>query len=674
MDRSNIQPHLVSDEARWSYKNVQRLPHEFVELHDFYLYDLPHQSSDGLQTCGAERLRVQQRKLLSMPSIRGELVIQAMESTMPAGALYQTRYSRLRTCRNRLAGNRAAVAGLILSFALASGLCSAQDTQEKMQTAFAVKYVSADSVYLEGGTNAGLATGQKLIIRRKGAEDTIVARIEIESVVASSAVGRIVSGGGAIAPGDIACLSPEEVAKRKLSSENTRKYPQIISFTQDDPLDQEVREHLPKPPSPEVNRMRGRFGIDFGYLQQQGGSASALTGVTLRIDDSRLGGSYWNLRGYYRGYRHTRGGNSGKPILADLVNRTYHLSLTYDNPNSHWVGGVGRMLVPWASSLDTLDGFYLGRRYGKATLGVFGGSAPDPTSWDYDPQRQMAGGFFNFEGGSYNSWRYTSTSGIALTRSNWHPDRQFGFFQNGLFYKRYLSVYSDQQVDLFNSPNTELSNSLPATDILSRAQSKSGIALSRSYLTVRLQPLKAFSFDISENYFRSIPTFDERLLSTGLLDKYLFQGLSAGFHLDLPYKMGIYSTVGRSSRSGDASPSWDYLAGVTASDILHTRIRADLRYSRFAASFGQGTYRSLTLGRELGEGLQFDVQVGQQDVLSSFTSQSRSRFINGNLNWLFGPRYYLGVGFTAYRGNTENYRQSYITLGYRFDNRKSKHE
>jgi len=557
---------------------------------------------------------------------------------------------------------------VILSFVLVSGLSNAQDRD---QTSFGVKYVSADAVYLDGGSSAGLAQGQTLEIKRKGAEDAVIARIEIESIASSSAVGKILSRTGDINPGDIACLSQEEMdkLKRKSSSEDARKYPQIISFTQDDPLDQEVRENIPKPPSPEVNRTRGRIGFDFGYMQQQGGAVSSLYGLTLKMDASRLGGTYWNLRGYYRGYRHSEGGNSSAPMLVDLVNRTYHLSLSYDNPNSRWVAGVGRLFVPWASSLDTLDGFYLGRRYGKATVGIFGGSAPDPTSWNYDPHRQIAGGFVNFEKGGFESFRFTSTSGIALTRINWRPDRQFGFFQNGIFYKRYLSIYSDLQYDLLS--NSGLGSSSPAVD----GTQKRSLALTRSYLTVRLQPARFLSFDVSENYFRNLPTFDERLLSTGMLDKYLFQGLSGGFRLELPFKLGIYSTVGRSSRTGDTKPSWDYLAGISAVDIVHSGIRADLRYSRFDSSFGRGTYQSLTLARELSEALQFDVQIGQQDVLSAWTTQqSRSRFLNANLNWLLGAHYYLGVGMTIYRGATENYRQSFATLGYRFDNRRSRHE
>jgi hypothetical protein len=588
----------------------------------------------------------------------------ALRGKTPDGAREERRsHSRL----HRFGGKWTILAAMIFSISLASDLRSESGTD------YRVKYVSADAVYLNGGSDQGLAQGQQLIVKKSGEEETVLAQIEIDSITSNSAVGRIVALTSAITPGDVASLAPEEIERQKQKSATVEiaRYPHIISFNQDDPLDREVREHLPKPPSPEVNRIRGRIGFDFGNLHQQGGFSSSLYGVTIHMDSTRLGSSYWSIHGYYRGYRHSSGGNSVRPMLVDLVNRTYHLSLNYENPNSRWVAGVGRLFVPWASSLDTIDGFYLGRRFGKATAGIFGGSAPDPTSWDYDPRRQIAGGLINFEEGSYESWRFTSTAGIALTRINWNPDRQFGFFQNQLFYKRYFSIYSDVQCDLIDNYSDTLNNSSADGGVNQRQKS---LTLSRSYLTVRFQPFHALSFDASESYFRNLPTFDERLLSAGLLDKYLFQGLSGGFHLDLPFNFGIYSTVGRSSRTGDASPSWDYLAGFTMADILHSGIRADFKYSKFDVSFGGGTYRSLTLARQLAESLQFDLQIGQQNIQSGFAGQGRSRFLNGNLNWFFGTRYYLGLGLAVYRGDADNYRQSYVTLGYRFDNRHTKHE
>jgi hypothetical protein len=481
-----------------------------------------------------------------------------------------------------------------------------------------------------------------------------------------SAAGKIISSSLEIIPGDLAFLSSADVEKLKIlqSSQEIRKYPQVVSFTEGDPLDEEVRENLPRPPLPEINRARGRFGLDYGGLRQPGGVGFQQVGFMLRADATRLGGSYWNLSGYYRGRVNSQSGGARQATLTDLISRTYHLYLSYNNPESRWVAGAGRLYIPWASSLSTIDGFYFGRRYNKATVGVFGGTSPDPTSWNYSPHRQMTGVFVNFEGGGFDALRYTSTSGNAISRVSWHPDRQFGFFENGIFYKRYLSLYSDLEVDLLNG-RVNTANGPQSTG-------QSGLALSRSYLTVRVQPSRFVSFDISENYYRNVPTPDAALLPTGLLDKYLYEGLNGGFHLELPYRLGFYSSIGRGNRTGDATPSWDYMAGGTAGNILRTGIRADFRYSKFDSSFGSGIYRSLMLSRYLGEAFRFDLQAGQQDITSSVTSESRARFLTGDSEWFIGRHYFMGLGLTFYRGRTQNYNQWFVTLGYRFDNRGRK--
>jgi hypothetical protein len=79
--------------------------------------------------------------------------------------------------------------------------------------------------------------------------------------------------------------------------------------------------------------------------------------------------------------------------------------------------------------------------------------------------------------------------------------------------------------------------------------------------------VKALSFDISENYFRSIPTFDGVTRAPACWTNVCSRS-SAGFRLDLPFNLGIYSTVGR-SRSGDSSPSWDYLPSYGVDILPH---------------------------------------------------------------------------------------------------------
>ena len=532
------------------------------------------------------------------------------------------------------------------------------------RTAFHVKYVAEGSVYLDGGSHDGLSEGMKLTVKRAlkpdakdGAIAPPVAELVITAVAESSSVCEVKSSQGELQEGDTAELSPEDaqLVQAVVSAPRAQKYAQVVTFTEGDPLDEEVRAKVERPPSPEVNRVRGRIGVEYNMIRDRtSGLLSSEEGVVFRADMTRIGGSYWNLSGFYRGrLNSTSGGGTAEPqTIYDLVNRTYHLTLYYDNPNSAWVAGFGRFYLPWAASLDTIDGGYFGRRLSEhTTVGIFAGSTPDPTSWNYNPNRQMAGLFVNYSGGSFEDWRYTSTEGLAMSRINWHPERQFVFFENGIFYKNFLAIYHSLEADDYRAAQTP---------------QQQGVGVSRSFLTARVQPLKYLTFELSHNYFQNIPTFDPRLVGTGLLDKLLFQGLSGGVRVDLPHRLSIYTDVGRSSNSGDAKRSLNQMYGVTLGEIWRTGIRADARYSKFDSSFGNGTYKVLILSRQMGETLRLDLQVGQQRYVSTLAAADQSFFVTGDIDYAITRHYFLGGGVTTYHGQVQNYDQVYFNLGYRF--------
>jgi hypothetical protein len=457
-----------------------------------------------------------------------------------------------------------------------------------LRKAFRVKYVTQDTAYLEGGRAAGLSEGMKLVVRESAAGDAIatpadnlgengIAELEVISVAETSSVTNIVEPKRPVRVGDLAYLSAQDqealVQRDALSA--TRKYPTVISFSEGDTLDDEAREEVPKPPLPSVNRARGRIGVDYmGMMTHDGsGSANSNLGLVVRTDITRLNGTYWNLSGYWRGRLNSRTSNS-QPTLQDLINRTYHLSMTYDNPNSAWVAGFGRLYLPWANSLDTIDGGYFGRRIHEGTtLGIFAGSTPDPTSWSYNPDRRIGGAFINFEGGDYDGMHYTSTSGIGLSTLKWTLDRPFLFLENGFSYKHVLSIYQSLQADSPRGNPPE--------------QPSPGPGIGRSFTTVRLQPHPRVEFSLNHTYFRDLPTFDPALIGTGLLDKYLFQGFSAGARVEVLKQIWLYTDLGRSNRTGDASTSLNQMYGITFGKLPWLGIRADARYSRFSSVLGQ---------------------------------------------------------------------------------------
>jgi hypothetical protein len=542
-----------------------------------------------------------------------------------------------------------------------------------LRTVFKVKYVAEGVAYLDGGRSSGLTEGMKLEVQdsdhipREGvavdsSDAGVIAELVVTAIAETSVVTDIHTPKRSVKAGDLAYLSSGDsealVQQRALSA--TRKYPAVITFTEGDPLDEEVRDQLPRPPMPSVNRARGRFGFDYMGTVSHGTTSitSSDVGMIFRGDITRINGTYWNLSGYWRG-RFTSQVPAGQQTLQDLINRTYHLSMTYDNPNSSLVAGFGRLYLPWAPSLNTIDGGYFGKKLSKGTtLGIFGGSTPDPTSWNYSPGRVISGAFINFDGGSFDDVHYSSTSGAGVSMVNWQIDRPFVFFENTVSYKRYLSIYDSLQAD-----NPSGNPAVPAP----------GPGLSVNFLTVRVQPHPRLELDFNYNYFRDIPTFDPTLIGTGLLDKYLFQGFSVGGRVEAWKQIFVYTDVGRSNRTGDTKNSLNQMYGITFGRIPWVGLRADAHYSQFNSSFGKGSYRAFSLSRNFLNGLRLEVLAGDQNFASTLTSTNHSRFITGNVEANFGPHYFIQGGYTADRGQM-SYDQWMFTIGYRFDSKERHHE
>jgi hypothetical protein len=552
----------------------------------------------------------------------------------------------------------------------AQNVAALQQANPDLQVAYRIKYVAEGVAYLEGGRNTGLSQGMKLNIKgldpsskptaAKDEEAQVIAQLEVASVALSSAVGEIHDPTRPVAVGDWAYLTSEEIqtmiVQHSLSA--TRKYPVVVAFSEGDTLDDEARVEIPRPPLPEINRARGRIGFDYSGVANHdgGGGLSSNAGMMIRTDITRIGGTYWNLTGFWRGRLSNRSTGT-QTTIQDLINRTYTIGLTYDNPNSNWVAGFGRLYLPWATSLDSIDGGYFGRKLKEGvTAGIFAGTSPDPTSWSYDPNRRLGGAFVNFEGGSFDNLRYTSTSGMGISTLKWNVDRPFVFFENGIFYKRYLSIYHSLQAD---SPKGNAAVAAPGTGI------------SRSFLTVRVQPVSRVEFDLNHTYFRDIPTFDPQLIGTGLLDKYLFQGFSGGARVQVVSDVWTYVTLGRSSRSGDAQASWNQLYGITVGRMPWIGLHTDVHYSKFNSSFGSGSYESISFSRNFHETLRWELLVGRQSF-SAPTSSYASHFVTGNFEAALGPHYFMQTGYTWNRGGSQNYDQWLFTFGYRFDSRSNR--
>jgi hypothetical protein len=550
----------------------------------------------------------------------------------------------------------------------ATALAAPPPSAAPTRTEFHVRYVSGTNVYIVGGTSSGLAEGTELILKQSTAlsdeeaaktslEPGIIARLKVVSVASTSAVCEVIATKRDLVENDVISLPDSEVKKivDKDAMGNTRHYPMVISFSEGDPMDEEVRDTIPRPPLPEINEARGRFGFDMSTIQElgQGGTNATEYGMVVRADITRILGTHWNLNGYWRGTLHQN--SQAQNSIQDMMNRTYLMSLSYINPESMWSASIGRMYLPYASSLETVDGAYLGIRTSTRTVvGAFFGSSPNPTAWNYDPNREMAGGFFNFHGGSFETFHYSTTVGGGINLQSWSVQRPFLFTENDFSYKRYVSLYEALQID---KPTAN-----PGTAPV-------GLGIGESLLSARFQVHPRVMLDLTDTYFRDVPTYDPILVGTGLLDKYLYQGINGGARIQFPLHLTGYFSLGSSNDSNDKKNSMNELIGATMSNIWKTGLAVDARYSKFDSSFASGRYRTVSVMRDLGERFHMDLQAGRYDYNSSLAATSDSYFGNAIMDMNLGARLFFQGMFTAQRGGTFDYNQWTTVLGYRFDNR-----
>ena len=145
--------------------------------------------------------------------------------------------------------------------------------------------------------------------------------------------------------------------------------------------------------------------------------------------------------------------------------------------------------------------------------------------------------------------------------------------------------------------------------------------------------------------------------------------MNGGMRVQFPLHLMGYASLGQSNSSGDKKNSLNEMFGLTAMRIWKTGLGVDARYSKFDSAFACGTYRTVSVTRDLGQKFRLDVMGGSYDYNSSLALTNNSYFVNWILEMDLGAKMFFQTAFTTQRGGTTDYNQFTTTLGYRFDNR-----
>ncbi|HXF49449.1 MAG TPA: hypothetical protein VNL73_08515 [Verrucomicrobiae bacterium] len=440
------------------------------------------------------------------------------------------------------------------------------------KTVFTIKYVSADHVYLSGGTADGLAVGDGLIIMEKG---KIKASLEVDFTAEHSASCEVLLREGEIQIGDVA-------VKEETIGEAAVPRPAVVT--------------TPPPPAP-ARRAFPASGFGATRLATLSGSFSALyhnwndnspNGLDFSQSSARLNLTarrLWDreitftLRARGRYDQRSRAYSSTVP-KNEWVNHVSELYLAFDDEKAPFNFYAGRFLPRRVSTAGYLDGALLEKRFSDfVRAGTFAGLQPEWMYTNIGLPLQKGGVYLNYTRGAYQANRLELTLAAAGSYHDFYVNREFFYLQGYWGLGERFSFGQNTEVDYNRRWRREkMGDPFTLTNLYSFARYRVSQKFSAS-----------LNYDRGLNYW----TYETQYLADTLFDRRMREGLRLQFDFDRLAK--YYGVVGAGirNRKGDSRPTYTYTAGLTRRELFSRRTSANISAGGFSGPLESGYNFSL---------------------------------------------------------------------------------
>ena len=517
------------------------------------------------------------------------------------------------------------------------------------ESGIAVRYRSADTVYLDAGRAAGIAVGDRFEVLREGRP---IAELEVVFVADYSASCRIVVERGAIQPNDAVRRLGEAGPS---AEEAPAQAPPAVAA-------ESAAGGYPQPPSRQrrrrsQTRVSGSLTFDWESFTDDGAAQldfqRTAARLNLRLRD--IGGSPYELRLRLRAQENRRErGFDERATETESRDRLYEAALIYEPPGGRFAYRIGRIGTSPFVAVGYLDGA-LGqvRLVRGVDVGAFFGSRPLIEDIDFESFGEKYGFFTRFSGGGSNSYQ-TFELFVAGVREEGELDvsREYVALETRWAPGKRWSFYQRAELDLNNGWREELTGTSSQLSNLSVA------------LNARVGAHGRFS--LSYDSFERYRTEETRFIPRELFDDLQRQGLRARLSLGDPRGLSFNLNAGLRDREGDSDNTVSYGAGIRHGDIASwgLSLAADatafsneltdgyLATMRAAKRFRGGHQLSLTLGGRLSQDNLFDeedrttewLRVGGWFELPA-SLYGRAEFEVTTGDELEGQRLSLGLGY-----------------------------
>jgi len=537
--------------------------------------------------------------------------------------------------------------------------------------ALEVQYVTADSVYIDGGSRYGLAAGDRLGVRRDG---QTVATLEVVYVATHSASCRVVETevellvGDRVAADTLQEASPAEtsvvLANSAADSEPTprpvsRKTLSASASTQATPR-QEAAPQKPmytrSEPTDRALRSSVSGSLTFDWEQftdnSEFGRDYDRSSARLSLRGRNLGGMPLQLRIRTSTRNLDRITSSdGSSSVSETRDRLYELSVAYEPPEGRFALRFGRLRLGRYAGVGTVDGLSGEVRFGRVfRLGLFGGSRSDISEFGYDADRTTVGLTTRFTAGEAGRTRELLLAAVREDGKDF-VSREYVALQTRVAGGRW-SFYQRAEFDFNNGWREEISGT--------------SSQLSTLFLNATARASERNRFSLSYSRFQRYRTEETRLIPEELFDENRRQGIRARWTIGKSRGLNVTLSGGLREREGDTDDATSAGLAVNHGNLFGRNYSAGLSILAFSNGFSDGTTMMLRTAKRLKGGHRMTFVAGARtldEVLRGETRETQWFRLGG---WFELPGNLFGrAEVEASTGDEIDGQRILIGLGYR---------
>jgi len=503
-----------------------------------------------------------------------------------------------------------------------------------------VQYITPDQIYLDAGRNMGIEKGNKGKIYRNG---ELLADIEIIFIADKTSSCKILKKYDNLQIGDLAVI---EINEQELDTvENVTS--ESIAYEAEQP------SVTFKPEKKKSKTISGRVGLQF-YAQDNLDEYNYdyyQPSLSLNLAFNDILGEYYDLRLKMRSRRNMKKIDGISENEWD--NRIYNFALNYNNPESRFNFGLGRIISNNISGMGYIDGGVFSYKIeDRINLGFFAGTQPDLQNSRIQYDETKGGIYANYRYRDFNSSFLSATIAIAGQYVNGQIDREFIYQQINYSLSSKLYLYQSSEISVNRGWRKEAAGS--------------DLQLSNLLLSARYNFTRNIGLSLGYDNRQNVYTYYTKTTPDTLFDDDLRQGYRAGVSFKLPMDIRLAFNGNYRTQENSDETSLYYSAGVSFNDFLQTNSFLNYRIAVYDNQYTSGMQNSIGISRYFVRRLNLGVTIGQNLYTYSLYNQDLTdNWLRFNGSYYFNRTFYASGSLEIFRGDNTNSNRIYIDFGVR---------